>query len=59
MLAFNVDEEQEGDEGQGEGRVDERVVPGNDIAARVQPKEKEDQCRDKRRGAKEVDALEG
>ena len=57
MLAFNVDEEQEGDEGQREGCVDKRVVPWYDIAARVQAKEKEDQGCYERRGADEVNTL--
>ena len=51
MLAFNVDEEQEGDEGQREGCVDKWVVPRYDIAARIQSEEKEDQSYYERRSA--------
>lgn len=35
------------------------MVPGNDIPTRIQANEKEDQCRDKRCRAKEVDTFEG
>ena len=57
MLAFNVDEEQERDEGQREGCVDKRVVPRYNIAARVQSEEKEDQSCYERRSAEEVNTL--
>ena len=57
MLAFDIDEEQEGDEGQREGCVDERVVPRYDVAARVQSEEKEDQSCYERRSAEEVNTL--
>ncbi len=57
MVTFDVDEEQEGDEGQRESRVDQRVVPGDDIAAGVQADEKQNQCRNKRCCTEEVDTL--
>ena len=57
-LTLNVDEQQEGDEGKRESRVDQRVIPRNDIATRVQAEEKENQGRDERCRAKKVDTLE-
>lgn len=55
---FDVDEDKEGDEREGEGCEDERVRPGDEVAAGVETQEKEDEGDAEGEGAEEVDAAD-
>lgn len=55
---FGVDEEEEGEGAKREGNVDERVVPGNDVAAGIEAEEEKDERGGEGESTEEVDALD-